>query len=142
MIKEWMKVISWHNGQAILKHYSDSGCNSCIINSTCAFFILNKIGVKTSYQFNIAITKSLITGQKIKFGIHENSLLLSSILVYLIPLFGFFIGGEVIQFFFLNQFIIFLGTIIGISFGFLLSQKIYKYLEKKNLYQLIILQIN
>ncbi|MDR5615993.1 SoxR-reducing system protein RseC [Arsenophonus sp.] len=141
MVKEWATVVYWHNGRAVLRYGSNSGCGSCAARSTCGSYILNKIGPKTEYQLELEASQPLIVGQKIEVGIPEASLLRSAMLVYLTPLLGLFIGSGVMQFLFLNQFIIFLGAVFGGSVGFFLAKKIAHYWEKETLYQPIILQI-
>lgn len=141
MVKEWATVVRWHNGRAILRYGSNSGCGSCAARSTCGSYILNKIGPKTEYQLELEVSQPLVVGQKVEVGIPEGSLLRSAMLVYLTPLIGLFIGSGVMQFFFINQLIIFLGAVIGASAGFFLAKKIARYWEKETLYQPTILQI-
>lgn len=141
MVREWATVVRWHNGRAVLQYGSNSVCRSCAAHATCGSYILNKIGPKTEYQLELEITQPLAVGQKVEVGIPAGSLLRSAMLVYLTPLVGFFISCGIMQFLFINQFIIFLGAIIGGIAGFLLAKKIARYWEKEILYQPIILQI-
>jgi sigma-E factor negative regulatory protein RseC len=141
MVKEWATVVRWHNGRVVLRYGSNSGCGSCAARSTCGSYILNKIGPKTEYQLELEISQPLVVGQKVEVGIPEGSLLRSAMLVYLTPLLGLFIAGGVMQFFFLNQLIIFFGAVFGASVGFFLAKKIAHYWEKETLYHPTILQI-
>ncbi|WGO84382.1 SoxR-reducing system protein RseC [Arsenophonus apicola] len=141
MVKEWATVVRWHNGRVVLRYGSNSGCGSCAARSTCGSYILNKIGPKTEYQLELEISQPLVVGQKVEIGIPEGSLLRSAMLVYLTPLLGLFIAGGVVQFFFLNQLIIFFGAVVGASVGFFLAKKIAYYWEKETLYHPTILQI-
>lgn len=122
MVKEWATVVYWDNGRAVLRSGSNFGCGSCTARSTCGSYILNKIGPKTEYQLELEVSQPLIVGQKIEVGIPEASLLRSVMLVYLTPLLGLFIGSGIMQFLFLNQFIIFLGALIGGCVDFFLAK--------------------
>lgn len=103
MVKEWATVVRWHNGRAVLRYGSNSGCGSCAARSTCGSYILNKIGPKTEYQLELEVSQPLVVGQKVEVGIPEGSLLRSAMLVYLTPLVGLFIGSGVMQFLFFKS---------------------------------------
>lgn len=141
MVKEWATVVHWHNGRAVLRYASNSGCGSCAASSTCGFYILNTIEPKTEYQLELEVDQPLVVGQKVEVGIPEDSLLRSAMIVYLTPLIGLFIAGGVMTFFFLNQLIIFLGAFVGASVGFFIAKKIAHYWGGKKQYHPTIFQI-
>ncbi|MFP3014066.1 MAG: SoxR reducing system RseC family protein [Arsenophonus sp.] len=141
MVKEYVTVVSCGDGKAILQYNLNKSCIGCSDSSTCESYILNKIGQETKYQLELEITQTLIAGQRVELEMHETSLLYSATLAYFTTLLGLFIGSIIMQFFFFNQFVVFLGAVVGGNISFLIAQKIASYLKKKSIYQPTISQI-
>ncbi|EKT55783.1 SoxR-reducing system protein RseC [Providencia sneebia] len=141
MIKEWATVIHWHQGRAILRYGSSSGCGSCSARAACGSYALSKIGPNTEHQLEVAIEQPLAIGQKVEVGIPEGSLIRSAMLVYLTPLFGLFLVAALAQVAGLEQFWVALSGILGGFFGFFLARKIASYWRDETAFQPVILQI-
>lgn len=141
MIKEWATVIHWHQGRAILRYGSSSGCGSCSARAACGSYALSKIGPNTEHQLEIAIEQPLAIGQKVEVGIPEGSLIRSAMLVYLTPLFGLFLVAGLVQVAGLEQFWVALSGILGGFLGFFLARKIASYWRDETAFQPVILQI-
>lgn len=118
MVKEWATVIHWHEGRALLRYGSSSGCGSCQARAACGSYLLNKIGPETVHQLELPVAQPLVEGQKVEVGIPENNLLLSAMLVYLTPLIGLFIVAGIASLWFSSEFAIFCSGLAGGLLGF------------------------
>lgn len=94
MIKEWATVVSWQDGVALVSCDVKASCNSCASRAGCGSRVLNKLGPQTSHTLSVSSEQPLVAGQKVELGIAEGSLLSSAMLVYLSPLVGLFVMGD------------------------------------------------
>lgn len=141
MIKEWATVMSWHQGRALLRYGSSSGCSSCSARAACGSYALSKIGPNIEHQLEVEIAQPLFLGQKVEVGIPEESLLRFAMLVYLTPLFGLFFAAGLAQFADLGQLLVAILGILGGFLGFFLARKIASYWRDETEFQPVILQI-
>lgn len=141
MVKEWATVIHWHQGRALLRYGSSSGCGSCQARGACGSYLLNKIGPETVHQLELSIEQPLVEGQKVEVGIPENNLLLSAMLVYLTPLIGLFIAAGLASFWFTSEFAIFCSGLLGGILGFLIARKVATRWSTNEGFEPVILQI-
>lgn len=68
-----------------------SSCGKCSNDASCATQLLGKYIAQREHPVDTEL--SLERGDRIIVGINENQLLKSSLLVYILPLFGLFIGA-------------------------------------------------
>lgn len=141
MVKEWATVIHWHEGRALLRYGSSSGCGSCQARAACGSYLLNKIGPETVHQLELPVAQPLVEGQKVEVGIPENNLLLSAMLVYLTPLIGLFIVAGIASLWFSSEFAIFCNGLVGGALGFLFAKKVATWWSKDEGFEPIVLQI-
>ncbi|MDT9587189.1 MAG: SoxR reducing system RseC family protein [Candidatus Arsenophonus melophagi] len=133
-MKEQATVVHWHNGRTILQYNLNFSCRCCVSHLRCGSYFFNKIGSNLKSQLELEVKEPLVAGQKVEIGIKTGSLLCSAILVYFSPLLGLFVAYILMNFFFLNQLIIFLSTVFGASVGFFLAKKLYNFLLKNPSY--------
>lgn len=141
MIKEWATVMRWHQGRALLRYGSSSGCGSCSARGACGSYALSKIGPNTEHQLEVEIEQPLVEGQKVEVGIPEGSLLRSAMLVYLTPLVGLFLLAVLGQIAGLEQIWVAGLGVLGGFLGFFLARKIAHYWRDETAFQPVILQI-
>ncbi|WP_109392970.1 SoxR-reducing system protein RseC [Proteus terrae] len=141
MVKEWATVIHWHEGRALLRYGSSSGCGSCQARAACGSYLLNKIGPETVHQLELPVAQPLVEGQKVEVGIPENNLLLSAMLVYLTPLIGLFIVAGIASLWLSSEFAIFCSGLVGGGLGFLFAKKVATWWSKDEGFEPIVLQI-
>lgn len=141
MVKEWATVIHWHEGRALLRYGSSSGCGSCQARAACGSYLLNKIGPETVHQLELPVAQPLVEGQKVEVGIPENNLLLSAMLVYLTPLIGLFIVAGIASLWLSSEFAIFCSGLVGGVLGFLFAKKVATWWSKDEGFEPIVLQI-
>lgn len=141
MVKEWATVIHWHEGRALLRYGSSSGCGSCQARAACGSYLLNKIGPETVHQLELPVAQPLVEGQKVEVGIPENNLLISAMLVYLTPLIGLFIVAGIASLWFSSEFAIFCSGLAGGLLGFLLAKRVATWWSKDEGFEPVILQI-
>lgn len=88
--------------QAIVEQVTDSGvwvstrtlttCSSCQQQNNCATGVIAKALPGRQQRLFVPTEKLLLTGQQVEIAIESDAVLQSSLLVYGMPLLGFFIG--------------------------------------------------
>ncbi|MGB0893657.1 MAG: SoxR reducing system RseC family protein [Parashewanella sp.] len=92
MIKETARVIGvekqgWISVEVEVK----SACHSCHQQESCGSSAVSKAFKPKSQQFSMQTELALNTGDKVVIGLPESVILKAAALVYLLPLFGFFL---------------------------------------------------
>lgn len=141
MIKEWATVVSWQNGQALLKCDVKTSCNGCASRAGCGTRVLNKLGPQTEHLLTVQSEKPLMVGQKVELGIAEKSLLGSALLVYMSPLAGLFVMGGLFQWFFATDIAAMAGALLGGVGGFMLARIYSQRLSQRDNWQPVILNV-
>ncbi len=87
MLTENAIVINYHAGIATVKCFSHSACGQCAAKSACGSAALSELtGSAAEHIFKIETITPLKPGQTVEIGLSERSLLLSTLLMYLLPL--------------------------------------------------------
>ena len=141
MIKEWATVVSWQNGEALLKCDVKTSCGGCASRASCGTRILNKLGPQTEHLLTVISEQPLIPGQKVELGIAEKSLLLSAVIVYLFPLAGLFIFAGLFQWLFGTDIAAMSGALLGGLGGFLLARIYSHRFSQRDTWQPVILSV-
>lgn len=141
MIKEWATVVSWDNGQALLKCDVKTSCSSCSSRVSCGTRVLNKLGPQSEHLLVVPSDKPLKAGQKVELGIAEKSLLSSAFLVYMLPLIGLFLVAGIFQFIFSDDMASMLGALIGGFAGFIVARQLSHRLSDDKDWQPVILTV-
>lgn len=84
MIEEEAIVTQLENNQAWIKRLHTSGCSGCLQQTTCGTSVMSKILPKREFALDNDI--SLKVGDKVIVAVDDSQLLLSSFLLYLLPL--------------------------------------------------------
>lgn len=141
MIKEWATVVSWQNGEALLKCDVKTSCNSCASRAGCGTRVLNKLGPQTEHLLTVPSEKPLLAGQKVELGIAEKSLLGSALLVYMSPLLGLFVIGGLFQWLFETDIAAMIGALFGGVGGFIFARFFSHRLSQRDNWQPVILNV-
>lgn len=141
MMKEWVTVVSWQNGDAIVSCDVKSSCSSCASRSGCGSRLLNKLGPQSSHSMVVPCEQPLVAGQKVELGIAEGSLLGSALLVYMSPLAGLFIVASLFQLLFNTDLASIMGALLGGVGGFLLAKGLSPALSRRESWQPVILSV-
>lgn len=141
MIKEWATVVSWQNGEAILRCDVKASCSSCASRAGCGTRLLNKLGPQNHHMLSVAIEQPLVAGQKVELGIAEGSLIGSALLVYMSPLVGLFIVAALFQALFGSDLAAFCGAVLGGVGGFLVARGFSAKLSHRADWQPVILSV-
>lgn len=141
MIKEWATVVSWQNGEALLKCDVKTSCSSCSSRAGCGTRVLNKLGPQTEHLLTVPSEKPLIAGQKVELGIAEKSLLGSALLVYMSPLVGLFVMGGLFQWLFEADIAAMSGALLGGVGGFMMARLFSQRLSHRSQWQPVILNV-
>ena len=141
MIKEWATVVSWQNGEALLKCDVKTSCNGCASRSGCGTRVLNKLGPQTEHFLTVTSDKPLMAGQKVELGIAEKSLLTSAVIVYMLPLAGLFIFAGLFQWLFGTDIAAMSGALLGGIGGFLMARIFSHRFSQRDNWQPVILSV-
>jgi len=141
MIKEWATVVSWQNGEAILRCDVKASCSSCASRAGCGSRLLNKLGPQNHHMLSVASEQPLVEGQKVELGIAEGSLIGSALLVYMSPLVGLFIVAALFQGLFGSDLAAFCGAVLGGVGGFLIARGFSAKLSHRADWQPVILSV-
>lgn len=141
MIKEWATVVSWENGEAVLRCDVKASCNSCASRAGCGSRLLNKLGPQTHHFLSVASEQPLVEGQKVELGIAEGSLIGSALLVYMSPLVGLFLVAALFQGLFASDLAAFCGAALGGVGGFLIARGFSTKLSHRADWQPVILSV-
>lgn len=141
MMREWATVVSWKNGEAMVRCDVKSSCSSCASRSGCGTRVLNKLGPQTEHLIAVNWERPLVAGQKVELGITEGSLLGSAVLVYLSPLLGLFAMAGLFQFCFGTDIAALCGALLGGIGGFLIAKQVSPRLASREDWQPVILSV-
>jgi sigma-E factor negative regulatory protein RseC len=112
-------VIETHSGRARVEVSQSGLCEHCEMSSSCMS------GVGTSRTIDVADPVGVSTGQRVRIELGSRELIGASLLAYLVPLIGMFIGA------FLGFYLVDpasrelwagVGAIIGLAGGFMISR--------------------
>jgi sigma-E factor negative regulatory protein RseC len=84
MIEEEAVVTQLDNSQVWIKRLHSGGCSGCLQQSTCGTSVLSKLLPKR--EFAVDNDMALKVGDTVTVAIDDSQLLLSSFLLYLLPL--------------------------------------------------------
>ncbi len=145
MLKEQGIVIAYHQGIATIKCQRQGGCSTCTAKNSCGSAVLAELtgekNLKGSHVFQIPSLMPLQIGQRVEIGLPEKVFLLTSVLLYAVPLCALLISTLLSSLLFQQELIcaLFIFLCTGLSFGLvrILSKKI----ERHPNYQAVLLRI-
>ena len=93
MIEESVKVVAIEEHILVLEAQRQSSCQSCSVQKGCGTSVLSQwLGKKISL-FHVENTIDAQVGDSLLVGIPESRLLTGSLLLYLVPIVGLFVGA-------------------------------------------------
>lgn len=146
MIEETATVVECSNGQAVLEAQRQSTCGSCAAKSGCGTAVFAKTLGKKSSRITVDNTHNLQVGDMVMVGLHENALLLTSFVIYLLPLAGLLLfaitGKWLSQHLFIldNELLIVIFSIVGFLFSLRLIKKFNRKIKNDVRYQPVVLR--
>jgi len=95
MIEEIATVTRIAGGQAWIKSQASSACGGCVKQSACATATLSKLLPQREFAVDCDLT--LRVGDQVRVAIDDSHLILTSIILYLMPLLAMFGGIALAQ---------------------------------------------
>ena len=93
MLEEYGIVVAIENKFALIQMQHTGGCLDCTVNEGCGVASLNLMFGKKDTLLKVNSHDKIWVGDTVKLGLDEQALLKSSLLLYLLPLFGLFAGA-------------------------------------------------
>ncbi|WOT04339.1 SoxR reducing system RseC family protein [Shewanella youngdeokensis] len=94
MMEEVAKVVANSNsGWVVVEVEMKSACNHCDSGDACGTSAVAKAFSVKVQRFSIQTEGVFAKGERLKLGLPESVILKAAVLVYLLPLVGFFIGA-------------------------------------------------
>lgn len=131
MLTQWLTVVSWQHGKALLRYEAQSACGQCGVQAGCGSRLLNTLATADNYLITVDYPQPLLAGQKVELAIEERSLLISALLVYLSPVAGLLAMASLFQMLFATDMAALCGAICGGAGGVLLAQAGWKTLNQR-----------
>ncbi|TVP89969.1 MAG: transcriptional regulator [Pseudomonadaceae bacterium] len=119
MIEEQGRVVSVEPGAVWVETVRQSTCGSCQARNGCGSALLQKVGIGNRLGFiRVTTERSLQVGDQIAIGVPEQAVVMSSLLMYLLPLALLFASGLLVQAMGLPEPVVILGALLGLGAGF------------------------
>ncbi|MCL1094635.1 SoxR reducing system RseC family protein [Shewanella kaireitica] len=94
MMEEVAKVVANSNsGWVVVEVEMKSACNHCDSSDSCGTSAVAKAFSPKVQRFSIQTERAFATGERLKLGLPESVILKAAMLVYILPLAGFFVGA-------------------------------------------------
>ncbi|MCK8043671.1 SoxR reducing system RseC family protein [Shewanella sp. 1CM18E] len=94
MMEEVARVVANGNsGWVVVEVEMKSACNHCETSESCGTSAVSKAFSPKVQRFSIQSEQQYAKGERLKLGLPESVILKAATLVYILPLFGFFIGA-------------------------------------------------
>lgn len=104
MIEEPGQVVGLDQGAVWVETLRKSTCSSCSANAGCGQSLLDKLAISSQRSTVRVLTDlQLNVGDKVIIGLREDALMRGSLLVYLLPLLGLFMGALGADYFALGE---------------------------------------
>ena len=95
MIEETARVVDIEGDQLVLQAQTKTACNACEVKQGCGTSVLSKVVGRKFTRFHATNTVNADIGDEVVVGMHEDAMLMGSVLVYLLPLLALIIGAVV-----------------------------------------------
>ncbi len=128
MIEEVAEVVEVGSTHLFVRSARLSACNGCQASDNCSQRSLAKLFGNHHVLIRLSNPESLPVrvGQSVVVGLHERALLLSSVVMYLVPLLFLILFAVLSATFFQQESFIIASTLMGLLLGFLMSRKLSK----------------
>ena len=98
MIEETARVIDIEGDQLVLQAETKTACNACEVKQGCGTSVLSKVVGRKFTRFHATNTVNANIGDEVIVGLHEDAMLMGSVMVYLLPLLALIIAAVVADF--------------------------------------------
>ena len=95
MIEETARVVAIEGDQLVLQAQTKTACNACEVKQGCGTSVLSKVVGRKFTRFHATNTVNAEIGDEVVVGMHEDAMLMGSVLVYLLPLLALIIAAVV-----------------------------------------------
>jgi sigma-E factor negative regulatory protein RseC len=126
MIEQEALVTDVKGDQVWMTVARQSGCQHCSLQEGCGTGSLGKLMGYKSTEWVFRNTQGLKSGDKVILAIPDKSYLLSSFLIYLLPLLTFFLTAAVAESIFHTEWISIVISITGLAAGLIFSGRLSK----------------
>lgn len=119
MIEEPAVVCGVGEGFVWVERHRQATCHVCSANGGCGNAILAKALGRRRMRMRVSARIPLQVGDEVAVGIGEHDLLSGSLAMYIVPLFGLFLGAIFVDWVASeNEMLVILGGVTGLSAGF------------------------
>ncbi|SDT93464.1 SoxR reducing system RseC family protein [Halopseudomonas salegens] len=123
MIEERGRVLSVEADAVWVETMRQSTCGSCQARAGCGSALLQKVGIGNRLGFiRVSTDRSLQVGDQVTIGVPEQAVVMSSLLMYLLPLVLMFAAGLLLQEAGLGEPLVILGAFSGLIAGFAVAR--------------------
>jgi sigma-E factor negative regulatory protein RseC len=119
MIEEYAIVIARKDTQVTLEIERRTACGLCGQKRGCGNATWGKLLGHNNHTFTAENPVNATVGDSVVVGVDEQAVLHSAFYLYVVPLFGMFVGTVLADYFFSNQLYVILGATSGLVLGFL-----------------------
>lgn len=144
MIEEKATVVSVDEGSVIIETVRTSACAQCSASDGCGQKSLSEWAASKMTHIHVANPLSITVqkGDQVIVGIDEGGFLKASSLVYFVPLMMLFVAGFIGQVLGMTEPVTISLAGIGLILGLVIVKTISQKLEKKSVYQPVLLRIS
>lgn len=139
MIEEEAYVAEVSDGAVWVEKNRVTGCSGC--SEPCASALTSQFFAAKQSRLRVASNIELNPGDKVLLGIDDNSLVGVSLVIYLLPLFGFFCVALVGKYLFGSDLAAALGGLSGLGLSFA-GYKYLKLFERQSCQPVILRKLN
>ncbi len=139
MIEEEVYVAEVEDGAVWVVKNPSSGCSGC--SESCPSSIASGFFAEKQFRLRVASNFPLHRGDKVLLGIQDDRLARVSLGIYLLPLFGFFIGAITGEHLFGSDLVGVLGGLSGLGFC-LAGIKCFKLFDRESCQPVVLRKIN
>jgi sigma-E factor negative regulatory protein RseC len=124
MIEQQAQVTSVKGDKVWMTVKRQSGCQHCSLSEGCGTGSLGKLMGYKNTEWVFPNTMGLKSGDKVMLSIPDKSYLLSSFLIYLLPLLTFFLTAVIAEWLWQAEWLTVVFSIFGLTAGLLFSGRL------------------
>lgn len=124
MIEQQAKVTSVVDGKVWLLVERQSSCHNCQLNKGCGTASLGRLFGLKAQQLQLPNSLDLKLGDRVIVAIPDQSYLLASVLIYVLPLLLLFIFGGVVESLWQREWLTVIMSLVGLLCGLLISARL------------------
>lgn len=128
MLEEFAQVVEVHQDYVVVSSSRANACHACQAQSNCGQRTLTELFGKRSITLKLKNPNGLPlnVGQTVVLGLHEQAILISSLVMYLTPVLFLILATAIAYRIDDAEAFIMLGSLVGLLLGFFTSRKLSK----------------